>query len=42
MRVEELLEGVKAELAIKVFGEDQERLNKIASEIKEKISNCLA
>lgn len=39
MRVEELLEGVKAELAIKVFGEDQEQLNKIASEIKEKISN---
>lgn len=39
MRVEELLEGVKAELAIKVFGEDQEKLNKIATEIKEKISN---
>ena len=39
MRVEELLEGVKAELAIKVFGEDQEQLNKIATEIKEKISN---
>ncbi len=39
MRVEELLEGVKAELAIKVFGENQEQLNKIATEIKEKISN---
>lgn len=38
MRVEELMEGVKAELAIKIFGEDQEQLNSIATKIKEKLS----
>ena len=31
MRVEELLAGVKAELAIKVFGNDQKVLNDIAT-----------
>lgn len=35
MRIEELLEGVKAELAIKIFGDDQKVLASIASEIQE-------
>jgi len=38
MRIEELLEGVKAELAIKIFGNDQKILNQIATEIQQKLS----
>ena len=34
MRIEELLEGVKAELAIKVFGEDQKILDEISNKIQ--------
>ena len=37
MRIEELLEGVKAELAIKIFGEDQKILDKLAKEIQKVI-----
>ncbi len=33
MRIEELLEGVKAELAIKIYGEDLKRMDSIASEV---------
>ena len=39
MRVEELLAGVKAELAIKVFGNDQKVLNDIATKIQQNISD---
>lgn len=38
MRVEELLAGVKAELAIKVFGNDQKVLNDITTKIQQNIS----
>ncbi|WP_281950924.1 efflux RND transporter permease subunit [Nitrosophilus kaiyonis] len=38
MRIEELLEGVKAELAVKIFGEDQKILNSLAKEIKDVLS----
>lgn len=38
MRIEELLEGVKAELAIKIFGDDQKKLNQTATEIQEELS----
>jgi len=38
MRIEELLEGVKAELAIKIFGNDQKQLNEIATSMQEKLS----
>ncbi len=34
MRIEELLEGVKAELAIKIFGDDQKVMDSIASQIQ--------
>lgn len=37
MRIEELLEGVKAELAIKIYGEDQKVLDAIAEKIEEKV-----
>jgi len=33
MRIEELLEGVKAELAVKIYGEDQKVMSDIASKI---------
>ncbi len=33
MRIEELLEGVSAELAIKIYGEDQKVMSRIASQI---------
>jgi len=33
MRIEELLEGVKAELAIKIYGEDQKILDFIGTQI---------
>ena len=39
MRVEELLAGVKAELAIKVFGNDQKILNDISTKIQQNISD---
>lgn len=39
MRVEELLAGVKAELAIKVFGNDQKILNEITTKIQQNISD---
>ena len=34
MRIEELLEGVKAELAIKIYGDDQKMLDGISKEIQ--------
>ena len=34
MRIEELLEGVKAELAVKIYGQDQKELSRIANEIQ--------
>ncbi|WP_300363431.1 CusA/CzcA family heavy metal efflux RND transporter [Hydrogenimonas sp.] len=34
MRIEELLEGVKAELAVKIFGENQKEMDAIASRIQ--------
>ncbi|WP_297485549.1 CusA/CzcA family heavy metal efflux RND transporter [Sulfurimonas sp.] len=39
MRIEELLEGVKAELAIKIYGDDQKVLDTIAKEIQSAIKN---
>jgi cobalt-zinc-cadmium resistance protein CzcA len=39
MRIEELLEGVKAELAIKIYGDDQKILDNIAKNIQAKLSN---
>ncbi|WP_297431060.1 CusA/CzcA family heavy metal efflux RND transporter, partial [Sulfurimonas sp.] len=39
MRIEELLEGVKAELAIKIYGNDQKVLDDIAKEIQNAIKN---
>ncbi len=38
MRIEELLEGVKAELAIKIYGEDQKTLDNISKEIQSSIA----
>ncbi len=38
MRIEELLEGVKAELAIKIFGSDQKILDKLSKQISNAIS----
>jgi cobalt-zinc-cadmium resistance protein CzcA len=35
MRIEELLEGVKAELAVKIFGEDQKVLSRLSKSIAE-------
>ncbi|WP_434637146.1 CusA/CzcA family heavy metal efflux RND transporter [Sulfurimonas sp. NW7] len=37
MRIEELLEGVKAELAIKIYGENQKELDRIAKDIQNTI-----
>ena len=39
MRIEELLEGVKAELAIKIYGDDQKVLDKISKDIQSTIKN---
>jgi len=39
MRIEELLEGVKAELAIKIYGENQKTLDAIAKNIQNTIKN---
>ena len=33
MRIEELLEGVSAELAVKIYGEDQKVMSNIAAQI---------
>ncbi len=38
MRIEELLEGVKAELAVKIYGDDQKVLDGISKEIQSAIS----
>jgi len=38
MRIEELLEGVQAELALKIYGEDQKVMREIASNITQTIS----
>ena len=38
MRIEELLEGVKAELAVKIYGEDQKTLDRISKDIQAKLS----
>ena len=37
MRIEELLEGVKAELAVKIYGDDQKVLDRISKNIQSKI-----
>lgn len=37
MRIEELLEGVKAELAVKIYGDDQKTLDGISKEIQRAI-----
>ena len=39
MRIEELLEGVKAELAVKIYGDDQKVLDSISKEIQAKIKD---
>ena len=39
MRIEELLEGVKAELAIKIYGDDQKTLDAISKNIQNTIKN---
>lgn len=39
MRIEELLEGVKAELAVKIYGDDQKVLDNIAKSIQSKLKN---
>jgi heavy metal efflux system protein len=39
MRIEELLEGVKAELAVKIYGDDQKVLDSIAKQIQSKLSD---
>jgi len=39
MRIEELLEGVKAELAIKIYGDDQKVLDSISKDIQAKIKD---
>jgi cobalt-zinc-cadmium resistance protein CzcA len=38
MRIEELLEGVKAELAIKIYGNNQKILDRISKDIQAKLS----
>jgi len=38
MRIEELLEGVKAELAVKIYGDDQKTLDEISKAIQAKLS----
>ena len=38
MRIEELLEGVKAELAVKIYGEDQKVMDRIATQIQKAVS----
>ena len=39
MRIEELLEGIKAELAIKIYGDDQKILEKISKDIQIELKN---
>ncbi|MFT7005198.1 MAG: cobalt-zinc-cadmium resistance protein CzcA [Sulfurimonas sp.] len=39
MRIEELLEGVKSELAIKIYGYDQKKLDAISKDIQDAIAN---
>ncbi|MDF1883179.1 efflux RND transporter permease subunit [Sulfurimonas sp. SAG-AH-194-C21] len=39
MRIEELLEGVKAELAVKIYGDDQKILDSISKDIQNAISD---
>jgi len=38
MRIEELLEGVKAELAVKIYGDDQKVMEGIAAEIQQALA----
>ena len=38
MRIEELLEGIKAELAVKIYGDDQKVLDVIAQDIQQALS----
>ena len=38
MRIEELLEGVQSELAIKIYGENQKEMGKIAKEIQKALT----
>ena len=38
MRIEELLEGIKAELAVKIYGDDQKVLAQISQNIQEKLA----
>lgn len=39
MRVSEMLTGVRGDLAIKIFGEDQDALNRVATDIVQMIEN---
>jgi len=39
MRIEELLEGVQAELAVKIYGEDQKVLSRIAKDIQKVVQD---
>ncbi len=39
MRIEELLEGVQSELAIKIYGEEQKVMTQISKEIQEALEN---
>ena len=39
MRIEELLEGVKAELAVKIYGEDQKVMDSIATQIQQAVAD---
>ena len=39
MRIEELLEGVSAELAIKIYGQEQKEMAKIAQNLTQKLSS---
>lgn len=38
MRIEELLEGVKTELAVKIYGDDQKVMDSIATQIQQAVS----
>ncbi len=40
MRIDELLSGVKATLAIKVFGEDLQKINELASQIEKLVAEA--
>ncbi|MFN3265058.1 MAG: efflux RND transporter permease subunit, partial [Aquificaceae bacterium] len=41
MRIDELLSGVKATLAIKIFGEDLQKINELAGKIEELVAHTM-